>query len=409
MSETSSTRGEMHLETAHATAAREEAAARPNIIEALHEVDRQLARAKPSRDCEARILGSRDVREPHGGRRHLLLLAGAMSLVVTGLVVRRTTEERGLPRAPEAGSSEATSEGANAAAEGEGRGADAPSRAPQQLDRDPLGNEGEARPTHRELPQETLRRPLQSPKPPQSEIDDDGASVQPTPTSRSVPLRAPNDSRDRSPNRTSRRGATMPRVAVLAAPNGGAQSSGDRRGALNAEPGVERDESKNGVPSADSAIPEREGQDGETPERPIPEPEDDLACDGLEGLGSYSGYFCSFGSDPSFQADAISCADALADCEQSSLSSPSMSVMCTWNGVVIFMHEASPGACEDPSAQPVCGLFRGGLSEAENMIASPDPADSIDDSDEACIAYCEASSPEPGDVCARGGSVIKTY
>jgi hypothetical protein len=43
------------------------------------------------------------------------------------------------------------------------------------------------------------------------------------------------------------------------------------------------------------------------------------------------------------------------------------------------------------------------------MIASPYPADSIDDSDEACIAYCEASSPEPGDVCARGGSVIKTY
>jgi hypothetical protein len=83
-------------------------------------------------------------------------------------------------------------------------------------------------------------------------------------------------------------------------------------------------------------------------------------------------------------------------------SNPEPGDVCARGGNVIKTYE-------DTSAQPVCGLFRGGLSEADDMVASPNPADSVEDSDEACIAYCDASNPEPGDVCARGGNVIKTY
>lgn len=136
---------------------------------------------------------------------------------------------------------------------------------------------------------------------------------------------------------------------------------------------------------------------------------DAAVCEGLEGLGSYDGYFGDLDSGPFIQTEDISCADALANCELNAAANPSLSVTCTWDGVVIFANEASSDDCEDSAGQPVCGLFRGGLSEADNMIASPNPPESIEDTDEACMAYCDASNPVLGDECARGGNVIKTY
>lgn len=58
---------------------------------------------------------------------------------------------------------------------------------------------------------------------------------------------------------------------------------------------------------------------------------------------------------------------------------------------------------------PVCGLFRGGFDTAANMIASPNPATSIPDSNAGCIQYCDASGGRYGDYCLRGGVTIKTY
>jgi hypothetical protein len=100
-------------------------------------------------------------------------------------------------------------------------------------------------------------------------------------------------------------------------------------------------------------------------------------------------------------------ADSVEDSDEACIaycdaSNPEPGDVCARGGNVIKTYE-------DPAAQPVCGLFRGGLSEADNMIASPNPANSVEDSDEACIAYCDASNPEPGDDCARGGNVIETY
>lgn len=61
------------------------------------------------------------------------------------------------------------------------------------------------------------------------------------------------------------------------------------------------------------------------------------------------------------------------------------------------------------SPRPLCGLFRGGTSQASHMIASPNPATSVADTDTACISYCNASGGVAGDMCMRGGAIIKLY
>ncbi len=61
------------------------------------------------------------------------------------------------------------------------------------------------------------------------------------------------------------------------------------------------------------------------------------------------------------------------------------------------------------TARLTCGLFRGGTNTATNMIASPNPATSVADTDSACISYCDASGPKNADMCLRGTGTIKTY
>lgn len=61
------------------------------------------------------------------------------------------------------------------------------------------------------------------------------------------------------------------------------------------------------------------------------------------------------------------------------------------------------------TARLTCGLYRGGTNTATNMIASPNPATSVEDTDSACINYCDASGPISNDKCLRGTNTIKTY
>lgn len=56
-----------------------------------------------------------------------------------------------------------------------------------------------------------------------------------------------------------------------------------------------------------------------------------------------------------------------------------------------------------------CGLFRGGISEANNMIASPNPQNSVANNDAACSNYCSQSNPKSGDMCLRGSRVIRAF
>jgi hypothetical protein len=71
--------------------------------------------------------------------------------------------------------------------------------------------------------------------------------------------------------------------------------------------------------------------------------------------------------------------------------------------------EAEAAREREAPAQALCGLYRGGLDDGENLIASPNPPESVADTDEACADYCRASGTEAGDVCVRAGSVIETY
>jgi hypothetical protein len=131
-----------------------------------------------------------------------------------------------------------------------------------------------------------------------------------------------------------------------------------------------------------------------------------------QATGEYRGYFCPEGLF--ILTQDISAAEALENCQLNAASNPEMSVLCTWNGEVIFTSEQAPGVCNgiqegQPEARPVCGLFRGGLSEGDNMIASPNPPESVEDTDAACLAYCDQSGPEPGDLCVRDGRILTTY
>ncbi len=56
-----------------------------------------------------------------------------------------------------------------------------------------------------------------------------------------------------------------------------------------------------------------------------------------------------------------------------------------------------------------CWLFRWGTDTATNMIASPNPPESVADTNAACITYCDQSWWTNGDKCIRWTTVIKTY
>jgi hypothetical protein len=69
--------------------------------------------------------------------------------------------------------------------------------------------------------------------------------------------------------------------------------------------------------------------------------------------------------------------------------------------------------CSTPP-QPICGLFRGGNDTATNMIASPNPEGSYGTTTADCIAYCQASGPQPLDTCQYGTTwasrvIVKTF
>lgn len=129
-------------------------------------------------------------------------------------------------------------------------------------------------------------------------------------------------------------------------------------------------------------------------------------------LGAYHGYLC----DPSLTDDRsgliitiddIPRADAVGHCEEMAVANPELSLWCMWNDEVIL--DACEKAAETSPGFALCGLFRGGFSEAEHMIASPDPQSVYVNNDAACYAFCRASGMQPGDQCLFGGSVIGVF
>lgn len=56
-----------------------------------------------------------------------------------------------------------------------------------------------------------------------------------------------------------------------------------------------------------------------------------------------------------------------------------------------------------------CGLYRGGVIDAQHMVASPNPASSVAATDAACNAYCRDSDARAGDICVRNRKVINRF
>ena len=133
---------------------------------------------------------------------------------------------------------------------------------------------------------------------------------------------------------------------------------------------------------------------------------DDEVSVGGWPVGAYRGYLCE--GDLFIATDDISRGDALDNCTLNAASNPELALWCTWNDELIY-DGCGRDREERGEAPALCGLFRGGLSEGEHMIASPNPATSVDDTDEACAEYCAGSGAQPGDVCVRGGVVVATY
>src|SRR5688500_13080916 len=110
------------------------------------------------------------------------------------------------------------------------------------------------------------------------------------------------------------------------------------------------------LPACQLAPPDDEGRSA-APVEGAADDDDDCdddgadACEGLEGLGSYEGFFCAY-DGPFILTESISCQDALDNCALNASVNPTESVLCTWNDVVIFTNEVTPGACEDVGGDP---------------------------------------------------------
>lgn len=185
-----------------------------------------------------------------------------------------------------------------------------------------------------------------------------------------------------------------------------ASSAAVERGASeDTEPSERAEEDRS---EEETAAEER--PDGERTEERSEERSDDDVTAGGWPVGAYRGYFCDpgltdDGSGLFLSTDGIGRNDALDNCALTAAANPELTLWCTWNDELIY-DDCGRDAEERGDEPALCGLYRGGLSDAEHMIASPNPANSIDDTDAACAEYCRASGMQPGDLCVRGGSVV---
>jgi hypothetical protein len=122
-------------------------------------------------------------------------------------------------------------------------------------------------------------------------------------------------------------------------------------------------------------------------------------------LGVHRGYLCD--STPFIVTSDIRRSDALSNCELLAATNPGLGIMCTWNEELIF-DNCEPRSHTDTNAS-VCGLFRGGVSEGEHMIASPNLGSMYVATDEDCVQYCRESGALPGDLCMHDGVVVASY
>ncbi len=325
----------------------------PDIVEVLREVDLRLGQKRPTRAVEEHIFAASMVAPGARRLRALWLVPVALAALValrsgSGEGERRTPGERALGAA--------NAETSDAAARDADRGAPSiddvvivaeptPETPAHEVGldhgHDPASPE-KAGPTSardRDDPSPLRRRarPRWNPSATseaseetsgEGEGEDDAAarrpqSRRPRPVS-SEPFRGPLRS---TPGLPGERGRNVERSARRSA-------TGGSDGAPQDAPNDDLDEAPLDAPT-EADRNEDHHEDGAPP----------VGCDGLDGTSDYAGYFCAY-SGPFIVTAGISCEDALANCELNATSNPSESVLCTWNGIVIFENESAPGACD---------------------------------------------------------------
>lgn len=326
----------------------------PDIVSALREVDRHLSKEAPSRALEARILGATTSRDARGTKRAYWLVPAVVAAIVAILILRQAPAERresmpvptsgptAIPEVPRVG------EGEILAPETGPVQREAPS--PRERAPDADVEHDEERPRRDSREHDAPRTPSWTSPPtrslaPQTMFDDGSELDAPdhvpeSTTSAWRPTRRAPALHGVPPGRPVRRGPapTNDRGDGAAAPP---SESGPGAG----EPSD--NEGGSGKPSAADTSKEPIGEE--------PGEATGAGCDGLDGLGVYSGYFCS-SDEPFILTEDLSCQDALENCEHNADTNTTLSYVCTWSGVVIHVREVETEECsallselDDPS------------------------------------------------------------
>ncbi len=73
-------------------------------------------------------------------------------------------------------------------------------------------------------------------------------------------------------------------------------------------------------------------------------------CNGKSGTGTYEGFFCN-SSSQFIETRNIDCSSAYNNCVLNANNNPTRSMLCTWNGNVIYRRELSAGICNQVNCQ----------------------------------------------------------
>jgi hypothetical protein len=98
-------------------------------------------------------------------------------------------------------------------------------------------------------------------------------------------------------------------------------------------------------------------------------------CYGQTGTGTYEGYLCGNNRPQFIETRNLECQTAYSNCVANARNNPSESILCTWNGRVLYRRETSTGgSCDEVECQTATALgdYNGYFCEGNhNFIQTP--------------------------------------
>ena len=99
-------------------------------------------------------------------------------------------------------------------------------------------------------------------------------------------------------------------------------------------------------------------------------------CYGEGGTGTYEGFICGNARPQFIETRNLDCQSAYSNCVTNARNNPSESILCTWNGRVIYRRDTSTGgSCEQVECltSTVLANYNGYFCEGNHkFIATPD-------------------------------------